>query len=52
MKWKNALIIGASGGVGAALSSALRASGTHVTGLSRIFDGFDITDETSVARIL
>jgi NAD(P)-dependent dehydrogenase (short-subunit alcohol dehydrogenase family) len=52
MKWKNALIIGASGGIGAALSSALRASGTHVTGLSRSVDGFDITDETSVARIL
>ena len=52
MKWKNALIIGASGGIGAALSSALSASGTHVTGLSRSVDGFDITDETSVARIL
>ena len=52
MKWKNALIIGASGGIGAALSTALRASGTHVTGLSRSVDGFDITDETAVARIL
>ena len=52
MKWKNALIIGASGGIGAALSKALGARRTHVSGLSRSVDGFDITDETSVARIL
>lgn len=42
------LIIGASGGIGAALTSALRGQGADVTGLSRSADGFDITDETSV----
>ena len=52
MKWKNALIIGASGGIGAALVERSRRERTHVTGLSRSVDGFDITDETSVARIL
>ncbi len=42
------LIIGASGGIGSALSAALRAQGAEVVGLSRSGDGFDITDEDSV----
>jgi len=47
-----ALIIGASGGIGAALSAALAARGAEVTGLSRRSDGLDITDPASVDRVL
>ena len=43
-----ALIIGASGGIGAALADAL-ASDHDVLRLSRSGDGLDITDEASVA---
>ena len=46
------LIIGASGGIGQALSSALTARGTAVTGLSRRDHGFDITDPASVDAAL
>ncbi|MEH6648223.1 SDR family NAD(P)-dependent oxidoreductase [Sulfitobacter sp.] len=42
------LVVGASGGIGSALSAALRAQGAEVVGLSRSGDGFDITDEASV----
>ena len=42
------LIIGASGGIGAALTAALRGQGAEVVPLSRSVDGFDITDEASV----
>ena len=42
------LIIGASGGIGAALTEALREQGAEVFTLSRSMDGFDITDEASV----
>ncbi len=42
------LIIGASGGIGAALTAALRGQGAEVVSLSRSIDGFDITDEASV----
>jgi NAD(P)-dependent dehydrogenase (short-subunit alcohol dehydrogenase family) len=45
------LVIGASGGIGAALVRALAARG-EVTGLSRKADGLDVTDEASVARLL
>ena len=45
-----ALILGASGGIGGALTDALRARGAEVVGLSRRHDGFDLTDEASVAR--
>jgi len=45
---KKLLIIGASGGIGAALADAARGRGVQVTGLSRSADGFDITDEASV----
>lgn len=44
-----ALILGDTGGIGAALAHALRADGTEVTGLSRSRDGFDVTDEGTVA---
>lgn len=46
---QRALIIGASGGIGRAVSVALRARGVAVTGLSRSADGLDITDEASIA---
>ena len=43
-----ALVIGASGGIGAALASALRDRGAEVTALSRSGDGLDVTDPASV----
>ena len=49
---ENALIIGASGGIGSALAETLAARGVAVTGLSRRGDGFDITDPESVERHL
>ncbi len=45
-----ALVIGASGGIGAALAAALAARGAETTSLSRSHDGFDLTDEASIAR--
>lgn len=45
------LVIGASGGIGEALASALAARG-EVVGLSRRGDGLDVTDEASVVRLL
>lgn len=47
-----ALVIGASGGIGSALCDALRAQGWQVTGLSRSRDGLDVTDEASIAKHL
>lgn len=47
-----ALVIGASGGIGAAVSAALQAHGAEVMGLSRSGDGLDVSDEASVARHL
>ena len=44
-----ALVIGASGGIGGAVAAALAAGGAEVVGLSRARDGFDITDEGSIA---
>lgn len=52
MNWENALILGASGGIGSALVRALKLRGTRVTGLSRSLDGFDITDAMSVDQLL
>jgi NAD(P)-dependent dehydrogenase (short-subunit alcohol dehydrogenase family) len=45
-----ALIIGASGGIGAALAAAC--AGHEVRALSRRDDGFDVTDPASVDRAL
>ncbi len=47
-----ALVIGASGGIGAALVAALAARGDEVTGLSRRDNGLDVMEEASVARVL
>ncbi|ARJ69097.1 SDR family NAD(P)-dependent oxidoreductase [Paracoccus contaminans] len=47
---RRALILGASGGIGAALVAALEARGSAVTGLSRSATGLDLTDAASVAR--
>lgn len=44
-----ALVLGDSGGIGAALAEALGAQGRAVTGLSRR-DGLDLTDEASIMR--
>ncbi|MGP9803593.1 SDR family NAD(P)-dependent oxidoreductase [Paracoccus sp. NSM] len=46
---EKALILGASGGVGAALVDRLRAQGVAVTSLSRSGDGLDLTRPDSVA---
>ncbi len=43
------LILGASGGIGAALAAACAGRGEDVVGLSRSVDGFDITDENSIS---
>lgn len=48
----NALVIGASGGIGQAMVGEMGARGGHVTSLSRSVDGFDVTDADSVDRIL
>jgi NAD(P)-dependent dehydrogenase (short-subunit alcohol dehydrogenase family) len=47
-----ALVLGASGGIGAALVAHLRARGDEVTALSRRADGFDLMDEASIAAHL
>lgn len=49
---EKALVIGSSGGIGAALLDALKARGASVTALSRRDDGLDVTDEDSVAAAL
>jgi NAD(P)-dependent dehydrogenase (short-subunit alcohol dehydrogenase family) len=48
---KNALVIGASGGIGSALVQELDARGYAVKGVSRS-DGLDVTNPESVARVL
>lgn len=45
------LVIGSSGGIGAALVAALSARGQAI-GLSRSADGLDMTDEASIARAM
>ena len=50
--FQRALILGASGGIGAALVAALRAGGAEVTTLSRRADGFDLTEEASITASL
>lgn len=49
---ETALIIGDTGGIGAAMAVALRARGVAVTGLSRSRDRLDMTDEASLERAL
>jgi NAD(P)-dependent dehydrogenase (short-subunit alcohol dehydrogenase family) len=49
---ETALVIGDSGGIGAAMAAALRARGVAVTGLSRRRDGLEMTEEASIARAL
>lgn len=46
------LVVGASGGIGAALVRAAAARGDEVVGLSRSGDGLDVTDAGSVARVM
>ena len=49
---KQALIIGASGGIGAALVAEAQSRRYAVTPLSRAQDGLDVTDQASVDRAL
>lgn len=49
---ETALIIGASGGIGAAVADGLEAAGVRVTRLSRRADGLDVTDPASVDSTL
>ncbi|WP_372570781.1 NAD-dependent epimerase/dehydratase family protein [Ruegeria jejuensis] len=49
---ERALVIGASGGIGQAVEAALSARGVSVDAFSRSRDGLDLTDESSVARVL
>lgn len=49
---ENALILGASGGIGSALAQALTSQGVAVTGLSRRDHGLDVTNEASVEAAL
>ncbi|MFW5655826.1 MAG: NAD-dependent epimerase/dehydratase family protein, partial [Roseicyclus sp.] len=46
----DALVIGASGGIGQAVVAEMRARGGNVTTLSRREDGLDVTDPDAVAR--
>jgi NAD(P)-dependent dehydrogenase (short-subunit alcohol dehydrogenase family) len=49
---KRALLIGASGGIGAAVTQELETRGFDVVGLSRSGDGLDVTEPESVERVL
>ncbi|QYK41406.1 MAG: SDR family NAD(P)-dependent oxidoreductase [Paracoccaceae bacterium] len=49
---QRALVIGASGGIGAAMAARLAAERWDVTGLSRRSHGLDVTDEAAVAAAL
>jgi len=48
---KKALVVGASGGIGAALMKELETRGFTVTGVSRLKNGLDVTDPVSVDRV-
>jgi len=45
-----ALVIGASGGIGTAVTQQLQSDGWDTAGLSRSEDGFDVANEASVER--
>ncbi|QCO56069.1 SDR family NAD(P)-dependent oxidoreductase [Pseudorhodobacter turbinis] len=47
---RHALVLGSSGGIGAAMVRTLEQRGVHVTGLSRRDDGLDVTDEASIRQ--
>jgi len=47
-----ALVVGASGGIGAALCTRLSEQGSAVTRLSRSADGFDISDPSAVEAVM
>ena len=47
-----ALVVGSSGGIGAAIVADLKGRGWEVTGLSRSEDGLDVTDEASVKTVV
>ena len=49
---RRALVIGASGGIGAALCTEYRGRGFDVTGLSRSEDGLDVREQASVDEVL
>ena len=49
VEMEQVLVIGASGGIGSALCDALDRAGYGVVRRSRSVDGFDITDEASIA---
>ena len=49
---QNVLVIGASGGIGAALVAEAAGRGARVTSLSRRYSGLDLTDEGSIARVM
>jgi NAD(P)-dependent dehydrogenase (short-subunit alcohol dehydrogenase family) len=49
---ERALIVGSSGGIGAAVAETLDARGLELTRISRRREGFDITDPASVERHL
>ena len=49
---KRALIIGASGGIGFAVAQEFETRAFEVVRLSRSVDGLDVTDETSVSRVM
>ncbi|MEM9249691.1 MAG: SDR family NAD(P)-dependent oxidoreductase [Pseudomonadota bacterium] len=49
---QRALVIGSSGGIGAAMVRALSARGTAVDTLSRRDDGLDVTEPSSVTRLM
>ena len=49
---EQALVVGASGGIGAAVALALEGRGYGVTRLSHSVDGLDVTDEASVQTCL
>lgn len=46
------LVVGSSGGIGAALAAEYAARGAEVTGLTRRDDGLDLTDEASIEATL